>query len=571
MIKAFKYLKKYFLQAVLVLILCLYFLCISKNLLFYDAPEYINIVSFNSFFKSISMGHQPIHPVFLADLWIFTHILNSVFKLPFEYGGNFYAFANFLASVYIFWLISKKLLKASLRSYAVLVFILFPALLVTGTNLMVESLLLPLYLALIYLMILYFKDRLTENLFILSTISFLILGTHIEGAIWIISALVFVSLFYKISKGTFGRVIGFVFILPLIFSILFYYFVQGSLSPISLLQPYKVISPQILGPGGLIFILRGVRNSLLILISGFGTLFFLLTMIYMFMVRRKAKSVLLLILLFTLTLLAGSHWVGDFMIRRLLFLSVFLVFFGVLTLKKKSWILVIYLAPIFFANIILYIGTKPSTLPRMASMQSDLNGTLIQTHYVRPFTKCGGGCVWVGEDNLDNINQLIIRNKNVYLDSQVLFAPYMIYTGENIHITSLGKYGHSEGKGIFGRYYLDLVSVGDSKKRVFAYKVSGVRSGSNKSRMEKSSVLIDDGTKLIYGTAKPESLILIYSNNFWSRLSRERINYADIFVWLWALLSNRQEPLGWTYADKSGYFIYPVNSELINSVRVTHN
>ncbi|OGM11856.1 hypothetical protein A2Z22_01385 [Candidatus Woesebacteria bacterium RBG_16_34_12] len=55
---------------------------------------------------------------------------------------------------------------------------------------------------------------------------------------------------------------------------------------------------------------------------------------------------------------------------------------------------------------------------------------------------------------------------------------------------------------------------------------------------------------------------------FWIifRIHRERIDYGYLLTRIWVFLTNRHEPLTWTYADRDGFFIFPVDKKDINSI-----
>ena len=134
---------KYFLSLALVFILM--FLATPKTLFFYDAPEYLRVVSENSFLQALPLDHQPIHPVFIGTLWVSSHLINLLTG-NMVYSLNLSAYFFGVLSIILFYKLAKKFLRGSLPILATLVFSLFPAVWIINTNLMVESLLLTLFL-----------------------------------------------------------------------------------------------------------------------------------------------------------------------------------------------------------------------------------------------------------------------------------------------------------------------------------------------------------------------------------------------------------------------------------------
>jgi 3-hydroxymyristoyl/3-hydroxydecanoyl-(acyl carrier protein) dehydratase len=64
-------------QIILIFIFIAEFFTSPKNVLFYDQPEYLRIVSTHPFWQVFSLGHFPIHPIFLGILWITTKFISG--------------------------------------------------------------------------------------------------------------------------------------------------------------------------------------------------------------------------------------------------------------------------------------------------------------------------------------------------------------------------------------------------------------------------------------------------------------------------------------------------------------
>ena len=117
------------------------FFTVPKNVLFYDQPEYLRIISTHSFWQVFSLGHFPIHPIFMGIFWI----------------GNKFVSANLIAWIFgiistlLIYKISKLIFGKGKFWLAAIIFVLFPAVWIMNTNLMVESISLTFFLLSIYL------------------------------------------------------------------------------------------------------------------------------------------------------------------------------------------------------------------------------------------------------------------------------------------------------------------------------------------------------------------------------------------------------------------------------------
>src|SRR3990172_11334393 len=132
---------------IIVLIACAYFVTTPKLLLFFDAPEYASIVTSNSFLQSLTEGHPPIKPVFMGILWILISAIRLTVQVSYPYAANLAAFGMGIIAIALFYHVcSLASLSQRNRFIAVFIYALFPAVWITSTNLMVESVLLPAYL-----------------------------------------------------------------------------------------------------------------------------------------------------------------------------------------------------------------------------------------------------------------------------------------------------------------------------------------------------------------------------------------------------------------------------------------
>ena len=156
------------------------FFTTPKVLLFYDQIEYLTIVSTHNFWQVLSLGHFPIHPVFLAIFWITSKLI-----LP-----NATALIFGIVSSVLMYQISKLIFKKGNFWLAALIFLLFPGVWLINTNLMVHSVLLTFYLLAIYL---FLKKK--PVLFFLTI--FLMGMIHFDALYWVPTIFVFPIIFKK--------------------------------------------------------------------------------------------------------------------------------------------------------------------------------------------------------------------------------------------------------------------------------------------------------------------------------------------------------------------------------------
>jgi len=186
---------------------------------------------------------------------------------------------------------------------------------------------------------------------------------------------------------------------------------------------------------------------------------------------------------------------------------------------KKSVLVILYLIPIVVANIILYSKGSPFIAPQIPPGQ-----ILIETHYLKPFTKYDGTILWIGGDDLGKIDGYLNSGKRVFLTKQAVTAPYMLLVGNNYHITSLGRIGDSESRFLFWKYEIEHYGS-DFEIKLFKGNEISARAGEE---------------------------IVLYDQSFWGRLAKRRIDYGDIGSWIWAIATNHRDPASWTYVDVRG-------------------
>ena len=456
--------------------------------LFYDLLEYLQIVATHGFWQSLCLGHFPIHPVFMAILWP----LIKIFPV------NVIAMLFGAASIFVISKISKK---------AAVVYALFPAIWIINTNLMVESILLFFYILATFF---YLKEK--KFLFFLSV--FLMIGVHLQGIFWLPA--VFLTPLVAKKKINFIK-----FIKPTIFAVvlsltvyLLLYKVSGSGFGGSTEQLSTYFSSGIL---------RMLRNSWLSFATAFGSL---TVFILGFLTFKNAKMTLekfAWIIFAVLTTVIAANWQGDFMARRIAFAGVIISLGLSRYLAKWWWIFVIYLVPIVAANVILYAKGSPFTGFELPKGQ-----ILLQSHYYKPFTNYDGIFLWIGNDDLGQIDKYLKAGKRVFLTKESVTAPYLLVVGNNYHITSVGKVGDSESRILYEKYIVEPYGK-DLELKSFEGGIVSDKAG---------------------------EIIVSYDQSFWGRLVRRRIDYGDIGSWIWAIITNHRDPVGWTYRDARGVCAY---------------
>jgi len=469
--------------------------------LFYDIPEYLQIVTSHSFWQVFSLGHFPIHPFFLGILWIFIKIF-PVNVIAMFFGA---------LSIVIFYKISKLIFRKGFFWLPIVVFAIFPAVWLINTNLMVESVALTFYLLSVYL----FLREKTVGFFMAL---FFMVGVHLESIFWIPAIFLFPYIFtkeIKFEKNSIFRYIKISFCVVLA-SVIFYsliYLFSGRAISGTTEQLSAYFSSGIL---------RMTRNVWLSFIRDFGSLTpFIFVILLVKNIKSKA-SLAAWAIFFGLVCLIGANWQGDFMGRRIIFAAVLLALAFYKYLGKKAFFVILYLLPIVIANIILYSTGSPFITPNLPKGQ-----VLIETHYLTPFTKYDGTILWIDGSDLEKIDDYLISGKRVFMTKQAVTAPYMLLVGNNYHITSLGKVGDSESRFLFKKYAVD------------AYR-------------DNLELKLFKGSQVSGQAGEP---IVSYNQSFWGRLVRRRIDYGDVGTWIWAIITSHRDPTGWTYKDMRGIWL----------------
>lgn len=403
----------------------------------------------------------------------------------------------------------------------VIVFLLFPGVWLINTNLMIHSVLLTFYLLAIYL----FLKRKAVLFFITL---FVMMGIHIDAVYWIASIFLLPILFkkeLKMDKKTTLKYIKIAF-LSIAFSVLFYVFI------------YVFIRKDLGGSTEQLFayssfgLLRIMRNIWVSFINSFGSLTpFILFFLLVKNIKDRKEWVAWFIFALLLSV-GGAYWEGDLMMRRIVFGGVILSLAFYKYLKTKSIFLILFLMPITILNATLYYkNLKNMPLDVMQRSIDNLpeNQVVVATHYYYPFIEYEGDILWFETGGTHDIDKLLESGKRVFITKESIAAPYLLVVGNNCHITSFGRVGNSESKKLFEKYKVDI--YGD----VFELK------------------LAND----IEPSEKRGEPVVFYGKAFKDRLSRTRINYGDVGIWVWSIVSDHKDACYWTYKDVTGDWAWP--------------
>ena len=488
------------------------FLTTPKILLFYDQVEYLKIISENGFWQVLGMGHFPIHPFFLSFFWLTSRII-----LP-----NYTAFILGAISAFLVYKISQKVFKGQKYFWLpALIFLLFPGVWLVNTNLMIQSMLLTIYLFSIY----FFLEK-KSIAFLISV--FLMMGIHVDAVYWIPTIFLLPVIFKKeieIRKKDFRKFAKMAF-LGVALSVLFYAYIY-----LFIRKDFGGSTEQLLTYSSF-GILRIVRNIWVGFINSFGSITPALLAFLLFKNLRSKHEWLAWIIFAICISVGGAYWEGDLMMRRIVFAGFILSFAIYKYLDKKAIYFLLFLLPITGLNAALYYKNL-SDMP-LSAMQKRIdilpkNQVLLSSHYYYPFIKYEGDILWFESGDTDKIESYLKDGKRVFMTKESVTAPYLLVVGNNYHITSLNKVGNSESRVLFEKYKIDPVGSSFEIKPPPGGKVSE-----------------DAGQPVVF-----------YGKSFWERLSRMRVNYGDLGIWLWSMATGHKDAEGFTYKDVTGTWVWP--------------
>lgn len=516
---------------------------ISPNALFFDSPEYLQSFASKNLLSAVTGGHLPTHPLFIFIGWL---------GVPISIAS---VLSGITACVFLYLLL-KQIFDKKTAWFSVLIYSFLPYVWISQTNFTIESILVMFFAGAYYFLFKYFQKR--QNRFWLMSVFFFTaaLLTHFSVLIFSVSFLGLLALF-GFSHRNLTRVIVFIFtslfVSVSIYCLLFYF--AGNLNR------EVVLSSFINHLGERADLLRNIRNVLLILLRSSTLLVLCLSVYGAFVLRRKPKKLMFLIIFFLPFLYSSQFWHVGLFGRTSLPALIPLSVFAAISIKKRKYLALLLLYLVFsYAPILYRYKSTIQPIRVMQEIQSKLQqgGLYIDSHLSRPFTVYSGEILHVGflpdgESLQKKIDDYIKAGKPVYIDSFAVFDPYLSYDASTLHILGMGKFGVSDTKEIFKNNYVRIAKVGNPSSRVYVYEIYN-----GKETVDKES---GNFINTMSGETEPGSSVFVYSNKWYERMLKERFDYFDPVTWLWVLITGRREPISWVYADKGGYFEIPVPAD----------
>lgn len=462
----------------------------NPNAAFLDSREYVDLAR-SSWPVALTSGHRPIHPAYVAVL--------KLIPLP---AGLVSALAG-IGTVIVFYFLVKELWDKKIATRAAILLALFPGVWIVQENVIVESVSLWWLTLATYLAV---KQRWWRTGIALT----LMLLTHNQMLLWI--PLMFG--FAKVKK----KVI--------------------ILSIAAAAVVYSLLGQDLVGlvytkTGEIVPWWSGIRNAVILWLRLHTNLIGLVAIVAL--IKWQKKWMLLPYLFW------AQFYSADFLIRRLIPVTLVTSVAIALTIKNK-WILSGLLLMLAITSIPVVWSyswlNKNQIINKMHQLQAQIpdDSLYIDSHFLRTINNFRGETYHLGESSntstpLQAIEVALKQGRRVFIDSQAMTDPYQFYVGNQLHPLSLGKFGQSEAREIFWRFYIKDMIVADATSRIFAYE------------------LTDQPTNR--GQETPGSAILAHSK---SRLLQQRLDYYDPLTWLWAVVINKREPY-WVYADAGGNYV----------------
>lgn len=487
-------------------------------------------------------------------------MVSALFHTQPQDSANLAVMVMGIVSVFLFLILTKQLIFGVRKYQAVLLSALLPCVWIISTNLLAESILLPLYLGALVLTLLHIHTPSKINLSGLILVTALLIGGHIQMIVWLPTLFALACIARpKASRKIFLSLAGAVFLGILLALIGYALIFSGGERSFVAEMRY-----QFLGRAGDHYsftdpvrgLLLGARNLLVTMRGAFGTAT-LLTILAVVWVNRKNKRLLTALFLLSVSLvISGSVWTGDFMMRRVVFAAPLLSLILVKTFPRASWLVLALVVPVTLANGLLSLRWKSAEMliPQIEQAQSHLptDQVLITTRYLTPFTyPYQGTTFYAGRDDLSQVESLLKEGKRVFLDSSAVTAPYLLPVGNNLHVTSV-KTGRSETQELFKLYAMDIAFVHDQDRFLFFYELHFP----NTSPIQREITEQSNASTIIQAT--PGTTVSVLSSHPLQRLHRARIDYGDPFSWLIAWSTQTRGLLFFTYADARGLATTPL-------------
>ena len=474
-------------------------LTFNPNAAFLDSAEYVQLAR-SSWQVALRGGHPPIHPAYVALL--------KLIPLP---AGLVSALVG-IGTIIIFYKLIKELWDKKTAKKAALIFALLPGVWIVQENVMIESVSLWWLVLATYLAV-------KKRWFWTGVSLTLMLLTHNQMLLWI-------PLMFGFTKVRIRVIV---------------------LAVVAAAIVYALLGQDLLGliytkTGEIVPWWSGIRNAIVLWLRLHSSLVGLVAVVAILKIWRR-KLWLILPYLFW-----AQFYSADFLIRRLIPITLVSSTAIALVIKQR-WILVGLIAALAVSSMPVVWSyswlNQDQVINKIQQLQAQIpaDGLYIDSHFLRTISNFKGETYHLGESTnwlapVQAIEVALSQGKRVFIDSQAMVDPYQFYVGNQLHPLSLGKFGKSEAKEVFRRFYIKDMIVTDVEKRIFAYELT-----------DKS----ETGGQSVPGTA-----ILAYSSQWQDRLLKQRLDYFDPLSWLWAIVTNKHEPYVWVYADAAGRYLLPL-------------
>lgn len=567
-------------------------LLISHSTDFFDATQYIRRVQ-EPFWNSLTSGHPPFHPLYIAFGNIFYKILAFMGLNDTVLAANLPSAIFGALAIIVFYFFVKDIFNRKIALLAASFTAIMPFIWIASLTILVDPTGLFFFLLAVYLYWLGLKNNHNKKKIIFITtggLSFgLALFAHTSFAMW---TPIFLGLFiYKEIKDGFqlkDLLLSLLFIVGPILAIIAYV----ALLVKSNLYATKILALEYLLLGnigdktpfdifGVIRTLWEESTFIIMILSFLG----FLTMLW-----QKKKELILIALWIAPSFLVASYVYenlhGRAMIMALFALAILSSYF--IYCLKIRWLRIVLII-ISFAlilnvslPIVLLYAKQIAPNETLVKFEQDLepNSLFIGTNVMRTWSddKLVGkyerlGDVDVGTSTvLADIKKYLSENKQVYLSSDAIFLPYWRYDGENFDIRSLAiekngfaipplsseffddyKFDLALSSTQFKKYVLKLTQETSIAKRVATSLDNAPR---------EQSLFLGRLVDAENGSPIARSIVYLYSNS--SNIVKENILSRDLFYQLYRYIINKKDPQIWGLSDNQGIFILPSNQIIKN-------
>ena len=461
--------KKYF-WLLLFLFFSSRFFFLANYPYFFDSPEYLRLSLNQSFFQSLSLSHESVHPIFL----FLTQLSQKIIPGNQAWSLSLVSASAGLVSFVAFYLLVKRIFNQKTALLSLIPLIFFPHLWLIQTNILHESLDQALFLT----ALLFFDFFLMKkNWFWIFSVFFLSLAiTNFVGIIiWLPVFFGLVFLRSKKDKLKENLVKAFLvclssFVLAILF--LFSLFSFTSIDPILRLKElfFDYGGGGLLSNWGFFDILRTLRNDFSILVNGYRSVSLLIILVSFFtMIKKRQWNFLIFFLSFLIPfLVTGKFWHGGLFARYSSLIAYSLALFLAFSFSRRVfWLLAFFL--ILFSLPTFHAYQKPPVFEVQKKIISEVNiendSLFVFSEYQRPWAENNyPNALFVNGDDQDlkileeKIEIAIEDKKLVFISQQAINFPYWQYDGQQIHIISKGDIQKAKLKSFLENKNLVLIA-----------------------------------------------------------------------------------------------------------------